>query len=91
MFDCIPFVVSSKANFSFMISQIIELTTYQSSFQICHINSKVHYFKDFYVKKNDFLKLKILYQWQLSILEDKNACQSSKYYHNNILNSLWNT
>ena len=91
MFDCIPFVVSSKANFSFMISQIIELTTYQSSFQICHINSKVHYFKDFYVKKNDFSKLKILYQWQLSILEDKNACQSSKYYHNNILNCLWNT
>ena len=26
MFDCIPFVVTSKANFFFMISQIIELT-----------------------------------------------------------------
>ena len=62
MFDIIPFVVTSKANFIFMISQIFELTIYQLSFQICQNDSKVHFFKDIYVKKKDFLKLKILYQ-----------------------------
>ena len=80
-----------KSQFLFMMSQMIELTIYWLSFQICQNDSKVHFFKDIYVKKKDFLKLKILYQWQLSILKDKNVCQSSKYYRNNILNCLWNT
>ena len=61
------------------------------SFQFCQNNSKVHFLKDFNVKKNDVSKLKILSKWQLSILEDKNVCQNNKYHHNYILNSLFNT
>ena len=90
-FGCIPFIVSSKANVFFMISQIMEKTIHQSRFQICQYDSKFHFFKDFYVKKIDFLKLKILSKWQLSILEDKTVCQSNKYYYDNILTSLCNT
>ena len=90
-FDCNPFVATSNANFFFMISRIMELTMNWSSFQFCQNNSKVHFFKDFNVKKNDVSKLKILSKWQLSILEDKNVCQNNKYHHNYILNSLFNT
>ena len=90
-FDCNPFVATSNAYFFFMISRIMELTMNLSSFQFCQNNSKVHFLKDFNVKKNDVSKLKILSKWQLSILEDKNVCQSNKYYHDNILNSLCNT
>ena len=90
-FDCNPFVATSNANFFFMSSRIMELTMNLSSFQFCQNNSKVHFLKDFNVKKNDVSKLKILSKWQLSILEDKNVCQNNKYHHNYILNSLFNT
>ena len=58
--DCNLFVVTSNANFFFMSSRIMELTMNLSSFQFCQNNSKVHFLKDFNVKKNDVSKLKIL-------------------------------
>ena len=49
------------------------------------------YLQGFLCQKEWFLKTENSVPMTAFYLEDKNICQSNKYYHNNFLNSLWNT